>query len=378
MGIHKPDVRLVIHYGIPASIEAYIQQAGRGGRDGLPAQCILLYNKADELKTYGIATSGSMHNNNIEGSGAMQRIRVETQIKAMTGYAELTTGCRRAYLLHYFGETLDGAARTDCCDLCDAAATAKESACTAAAMKDGWISRDTLRRVEVSGDARLLLQSVIDCGEWSGITLPIDVLCGSITSTLMAPKLAAYQHKASFGRGKHRSKDWWRALSQQLMSTGSASDGAGSEKLLDTSLAVGGRVTSAAHNYRKGGFAYHKYFVTPAGRRFLASGDALEVVPVADLAKRLVVESRKSREERTTHAVRLQRPQYGGGLSEEGRGEEELEGVLRRTRAALAAAAGINPYNVLSTADLQALVRSRPTCVSALEGLPGWGHWKVC
>lgn len=107
MGIDKPDVRLVVHYTYPKTLEGYYQEIGRAGRDNLPSECVLFYTYADTRKH-------EFFINKIQDD--FLRRKTMEQLKQVMKYAELTT-CRKKYLLNYFGEELQD---NNCgsCDIC--------------------------------------------------------------------------------------------------------------------------------------------------------------------------------------------------------------------------------------------------------------------
>ena len=112
MGIDKPDVRLVVHYTYPKTLEGYYQEIGRAGRDGLPSECIMFY-------TYGDTMKHEFFIRQIEDE--QLRTRVQEKLDQVIRFAELRT-CRKKYLLDYFGEELKG----DNCYSCDICLVGKE------------------------------------------------------------------------------------------------------------------------------------------------------------------------------------------------------------------------------------------------------------
>ena len=108
MGIDKPDVRFVAHLDLPKSLEAYYQETGRAGRDGLPAEAFMLYGLDDVAKLRSLLARA-------EVASERQRHVERQKLEALLGYCE-TTRCRRQVLLGYFGEEL--AEPCGNCDVC--------------------------------------------------------------------------------------------------------------------------------------------------------------------------------------------------------------------------------------------------------------------
>jgi ATP-dependent DNA helicase RecQ len=175
-----------VHYDLPKNIESYYQEIGRAGRDGLRADCLLLYSQADLYQA----------RKHIADGAASERRGRHARLKAMLDYAEALQ-CRRKRLLGYFGE----AAANESCGFCDTCLA--QPVAGAAAL------------VDVTAEARLVLDTICATGEMYGSAYIVDILRGSRSS-----RVTGRQHDrlSQHGSGRRHSARFWRELIDQLVS----------------------------------------------------------------------------------------------------------------------------------------------------------------
>lgn len=184
MGIDKPNVRFVAHLDLPKSLEAYYQEIGRAGRDGLTSNAWMIYGLSDVV---------SMRQMLMSGDSPEERKRVEMQkLDALLGYCE-STSCRHQTVLRYFCEEHPGD-----CGQCDNCLTPV----------DTW---------DATKAAQMALSCVYRTGQRFGVAHLIDVLLGKPT-----PKIEQFNHQqlSTFGIGKEFAQQQWSSVYRQLVAAG--------------------------------------------------------------------------------------------------------------------------------------------------------------
>ena len=176
MGIDKPDVRFVIHYDVPKSLEGYYQETGRAGRDGLDGDCMLFYNPKDTEKLEKF----------LKDKPVAER-EIGTQLISEMAFFAESSQCRRKSLLHYFGETFPA---DDCGKMCDNCRYPREAL---DATEELVIALETIKHTAGKVD----LQHIV------------NILIGKLSPEVKAYKHNIFQH---FGVGKEQGVNFWKTL----------------------------------------------------------------------------------------------------------------------------------------------------------------------
>jgi ATP-dependent DNA helicase RecQ len=183
MGIDKPDIRYVCHLNLPSSMEAYYQEIGRAGRDGTPAETLMLFGLDDiRLRRMFIVQ---------DGEDDAHKLREHKRLDSLMAYCEAAQ-CRRSALLAYFDEEIESCGNCDNC-------------------------LNPPNVVDGAPQARMLMIAIMETGQFFGATHINDILRGADNQKIRDKR---HNTLSSHGSGKDYSKDYWQAFIRQAVAGG--------------------------------------------------------------------------------------------------------------------------------------------------------------
>ena len=313
MGIDKPDVRLVVHFDIPGSLEAYYQEAGRAGRDGERAVCALLFHERDvATQEYFISQTSK------DADGAERAVRMTTLLQELLGYVSTST-CRQLAILEYFSDQAEIASGP--CGLCDRCVTP--------------VRQPSHRISQGQASASAILETVGWCGGRFGLGRIVDILRGSRSKALAAYGVAACP---TYGVCRAEAKPTVTNDVKGLVSSG---------------------------YLRVEGTEYPTLELTAKGREVLQGLCTVELEQGKDVASHGPVPK----------PGRLDAAHTGSQMPSVL--DRQLVERLRQLRTELAEEEGVAPFLIFHDKTLKAIAGSKPETRAALLEIPGIGEMKA-
>ena len=341
MGIDKPNVRFVIHYDLPKSLEEYYQEIGRAGRDGLASHALLLYSAGDAHKIRSFFEEAADSANS------------ERLLQAMLKFASAWT-CRRHFLLSYFGERFVPAAANEKPESPDAEPEGIGGESENGAGKTGaFPCCDVCSAPPPLTDVTIPAQKFMSCiyrtQSRFGLLYIVDVLLGSKQKRILENR---HDKLSTWGIGKELSKEDWFTISDALIHAGLI------EKTGD----------------------YHVLTITESGKQVLASRAKIEL-PVELMGQRALTQrgSKNSGIDAKTQGTALKKGEYKRGefLRTLDENDAALYGAIKEWRKRTAEEENVPPYVIFGDRTIEDLILKKPRTPRELLNVFGIGEIKA-